>query len=276
MATEAQIKANQENAKKSTGPTTEEGKQRSSMNATTHAIFARIPTLPGEDQEFLQAIADDIYKTYKPQDAMEVMLVERITIAYFKQVRLRAAEAAHIKINMSEDRLTLRLNIVLEVPYLDRFTFEDLSPEKEEHYQILLKVAEEFKMQDEAYKDFSVEMIEKNMPFTFGLLKYKPIEYKGTWEVFITRPDSIRLAMKEIKGGVTNYLEKNKFAHTAFYLWEEIKTMQRLPKGIEMDLFNKYQTQFDNDFYRAMKMLQEYRNNKAKIIEGEVVGVDSR
>lgn len=271
MATEAQIKANQENAKKSTGPKTENGKQRSSMNATTHGIFARIPSLPGEDQEFLKAIADDIYNTYKPQDAMEVILVERITIAYFKQVRLRAAEEAHIKINMSEDRLTLSLNMALEVPYLDRFTFEDLTPEKEEHYQILLKVAEEFKMQDEAYKDFSVEMIEKNMPFTFGLLKYKPIEYKGTWEIFITRPDSISLAMKEIKQGVTNYLEQNKFAHTAFYLWEEIKTMQRLPKGIEMDLFNKYQKQFDNDFYRAMKMFQDYRNNKVKLIEGEVI-----
>ena len=49
MATEAQIKANQENAKKSTGPTSIEGKQRSSMNAMTHGIFANIPILPGEN-----------------------------------------------------------------------------------------------------------------------------------------------------------------------------------------------------------------------------------
>ena len=70
MATEAQIKANQENAKKSTGPSTEEGKQRSSMNAMTHGIFARISNLPGEDKEFFKAIADDIYNTYKPQDAI--------------------------------------------------------------------------------------------------------------------------------------------------------------------------------------------------------------
>jgi hypothetical protein len=49
MTTEAQIKANQENAKKSTGPTSIEGKQRSSMNAITHGIFAKIPLLPGEN-----------------------------------------------------------------------------------------------------------------------------------------------------------------------------------------------------------------------------------
>ena len=51
MATEAQIKANQENAKKSTGPATEEGKKISSMNAMTHGIFSTIPLLPGENLE---------------------------------------------------------------------------------------------------------------------------------------------------------------------------------------------------------------------------------
>ena len=57
MASDAQIQANQENAKKSTGPKTVEGKQRSSMNAMTHGIFAQIPILQGEDRELLNAIA---------------------------------------------------------------------------------------------------------------------------------------------------------------------------------------------------------------------------
>jgi hypothetical protein len=39
MATEAQIRANQENAQKSTGPSSIEGKKKSSMNAVTHGIF---------------------------------------------------------------------------------------------------------------------------------------------------------------------------------------------------------------------------------------------
>jgi hypothetical protein len=86
MATNAQIKANQENAKKSTGPKTVEGKQRSSMNAMIHGVFTRIPVLPGEDKEYFKAIADDIYNTYKPEDVMEVILVERIIVAYFRQV----------------------------------------------------------------------------------------------------------------------------------------------------------------------------------------------
>ena len=42
MATEAQIKANQENAKKSTGPVTSAGKEISSMNAVTHGIKSKL------------------------------------------------------------------------------------------------------------------------------------------------------------------------------------------------------------------------------------------
>ena len=53
MTTEAQIKANQENAEKSTGPTSIEGKKRSSMNAVTHGILSSVTALPGEDQGIL-------------------------------------------------------------------------------------------------------------------------------------------------------------------------------------------------------------------------------
>ena len=50
MASEAQIRANQQNAQKSSGPTSVEGKKKSSMNAVTHGIFSNIAILPGEDE----------------------------------------------------------------------------------------------------------------------------------------------------------------------------------------------------------------------------------
>ena len=271
MATEAQIKANQENAKKSTGPKTVAGKQRSSMNAMTHGIFAQIPIFPGENRENLTALADAINQAYKPQDAMEMILVERIIVASYRQIRLREAEAAFIKISMSDERLLESLNVLLEIPFLERFTFDHLSPEKEKHYQVFLKVIEEFKAQSDVYVDFSIETIENKMPLTFIFVKQKSKGYKMTWEEFIARPQSIQLAMKEVKENVTKYLETNKFAHIAFHHLEEIKVSQRLPKGIDMDRFNKYQTQFDTDLYRAMNQLEKYRQSKTKIIEAEVI-----
>jgi hypothetical protein len=271
MATEAQIKANQENAKKSTGPKTVEGKQRSSMNAMTHGIFAQIPILPGEDRENLTALADAINQAYKPQDAMEIVLVERIIVASFRQIRLREAEAAQIKINMSEERLLDSVNASLHIPFLDRISFDNLSAEKEEHYQFFLKVIEEFKAQSYEYLDFSIEMIKSKMPLSFEFLKEKSKGYKMTWEEFATKRDSIQLSMKQIREDITKYLEKNKFSHIAFHLLEDIKIMQRLPNPKEMALFNKYQTQFDTELYRAMNQLEKYRQSKTKIIEGEVI-----
>jgi hypothetical protein len=94
MTTEAQIKANQENAKKSTGPTTIEGKQRSSMNAITHGIFANIPLLPGENEEQFKILREDLIKTYQPIDTMEMHLVQRIYLGLIRQKRLQEAEAA--------------------------------------------------------------------------------------------------------------------------------------------------------------------------------------
>ena len=49
MATEKQIQANRNNAKKSTGPRTEQGKAASSQNALKHGLLARDAVLPGED-----------------------------------------------------------------------------------------------------------------------------------------------------------------------------------------------------------------------------------
>jgi hypothetical protein len=109
------------------------------------------------------------------------------------------------------------------------------------------------------------------MPLTFEFLKQKATEYKTTWEILMKNPEMIKIAMKEIRDRVNNYLEKNKFAHMAFYFLEEIKIMHRLPNSRDMALFNRYQTQFDNDLYRAMNAFEKYRNTKPKIIEGNII-----
>ena len=49
MASEAQIKANRENAQKSTGPRTEEGKAVVAQNAVKHGLWARQAVIKEED-----------------------------------------------------------------------------------------------------------------------------------------------------------------------------------------------------------------------------------
>ena len=54
-------------------------------------------------------------------------------------------------------------------------------------------------------------------------------------------------------------------------LLEDMKIIHRIPQGVDITLMTRYQVQLDNDLYRAMSALQKYRENRAKLIDGEIV-----
>ena len=76
MATEAQIAANQQNAQKSTGPITEEGKAVVSQNHMSHGMTGRFRILGWEDAEQFQQLVHSIYDEQKPTSDSERRLVE--------------------------------------------------------------------------------------------------------------------------------------------------------------------------------------------------------
>ena len=76
MATEAQIAANQQNAQKSTGPVTEEGKAAVSENRISHGMTGRFRILGWEDAEQFQQLVTSIYTEQKPTTDSERRLVE--------------------------------------------------------------------------------------------------------------------------------------------------------------------------------------------------------
>jgi hypothetical protein len=271
MATDAQIKANQENAKKSTGPTSIEGKQRSSMNAVTHGIFSNIAILPGEDEAFIQRLRQDILATYQPQDTMERCLVDRISIAMVRQVRLCEAEAAKRRMSMRPEILAESLSQILRHSTIRRFKGDDLSDEMESNYQFYLKVIEELSPYPLIDNLPSLGLIERSMPKTFVLLKNKARDYETTWEKFREDLNQILKALREIKKEANNYVASSQDIHVAHGLLEDMKIIHRIPHGVDITLMTKYQVQLDNDLYRAMKVLEAYRQNKAKLIEGELI-----
>jgi hypothetical protein len=271
MASEAQIKANQENAQKSTGPTSIEGKKKSSMNAVTHGIFSNIAILPGEDEAFIQRLREDILATYQPQDTMERCLVDRIYIAMVRQVRLCEAEAAKLRMSMRPEILAESLSQILRHSTIRRFKGNDLSDEMESNYQFYLKVIEELSPYPLIDNLPSLGLIERSMPKTFVLLKNKARDYETSWEKFREDLNQILKALREIKKEANNYVASNQDIHVAHGLREDMKIIHRIPHGVDITLMTKYQVQLDNDLYRAMKVLEAYRENKAKFIEGELV-----
>ncbi len=88
MATEAQQKANAQNAKKSKGPTTPEGKARSSQNALKHGLRSGQPVLrtlenPEDWKAHLKAFIDDA----KPVGDIEFKLAEKAAMCLWLQSR---------------------------------------------------------------------------------------------------------------------------------------------------------------------------------------------
>jgi hypothetical protein len=90
---EAKINANRENAKKSTGPRTAEGKNASSRNRLLHGLRANKHILLDEDPEEFLFLLDDHLDRFQPVGASEENLVLRIAADQCRLDRVFSMEA---------------------------------------------------------------------------------------------------------------------------------------------------------------------------------------
>ena len=93
MSTEKQKKANRENAKKSTGPRTDEGKARSSKNAIKHGLLARDAVMAGEDPAEYDRCFQELEENLFPKNAIEFCLVRQIADSEWRLRRIERLEA---------------------------------------------------------------------------------------------------------------------------------------------------------------------------------------
>ena len=89
MTSFRQIEANRANARKSTGPATEEGKRRSRRNAIRHGLTAETVISTLEDAEDYQAFEAAIIADYDAQSAVKRELVLRLASLLWRLRRAR-------------------------------------------------------------------------------------------------------------------------------------------------------------------------------------------
>lgn len=94
MTSEKQLEANRENALKSTGPTSTEGKLRASKNAMKHGILSKNLVVSGEKTSEYQSFHQSLIETLQPEGAMETLLVEKIACLAWRQRRAVQAESS--------------------------------------------------------------------------------------------------------------------------------------------------------------------------------------
>jgi hypothetical protein len=86
------IQANRQNALKSTGPKTQQGKGIARLNSTKHGLLSQEVLLPGEDADAFAQLDERLRAELQPVGELENLLVEQIIAAYWRLSRLRRVE----------------------------------------------------------------------------------------------------------------------------------------------------------------------------------------
>jgi hypothetical protein len=139
---------NRENAQFSTGPRTPEGKQRSSLNATSHGLTAKRPVLRSEDPQVYQEFCRNLIADLKPQGALEQQLAQNMADTQWRLLRCRSLEQS---ILMSEHQPSRQIESLAKFSlYEQRLTrnflatlkqFRELQAERAERTECAVKGA---------------------------------------------------------------------------------------------------------------------------------------
>jgi len=92
------------NGAKSKGPKTEQGKQRSRLNALRHGLAARTVCLTEKERPIFDAMVEAYNQRFRPADDVEEDLVEQMCVAKWRQRRCWSMETAALNVQVRRDR----------------------------------------------------------------------------------------------------------------------------------------------------------------------------
>jgi len=152
MTSEKQIQANRRNAQRSTGPNTPEGKDAVRLNANKHGLRSQEVLLPGEDEEALKELDENLRAELKPVGELENLLVDGIIASHWRLRRLRRVEAGifawelygELAERAQQEAQSYESNVYIELASSD-----DIITDEQKHQQALSK-AQEMKAKQDA------------------------------------------------------------------------------------------------------------------------------
>ena len=100
---EAQVAANRNNSKHSSGPNSGRGKHRSSQNAMRHGLTGRVVVLPEEDMEAFKAFSKEIVESLNAGSPMERQCAQTIADSQWRLNRARTFEDGMIAMGHFEE-----------------------------------------------------------------------------------------------------------------------------------------------------------------------------
>jgi hypothetical protein len=261
MTTSIQIKANQNNAKKSTGAKTKEGKRIVANNALKHGVFAKQLVLSDENPEDYQLLFDELQIALNPVGALEYSLVERIAVTLWRQRRLIRSETAHIELSNRDKHIASAINTEMNWKKgSDQEVMEDeLTEFDQDHYQWCQAIRAEYNAIANEDDLLNLDFLKQHAPMLYKNLQEMAEQEHQILEDYLARSFDTPLDYFE---DVINYCyDEMTQARQRPLVLEIAKAIRNkravLQNGLLRDALAKYQIMLDNELYKAIKALRE-------------------
>lgn len=264
----AQLNANQNNAQKSTGPITEEGKQTVAKNAIKHGIFSKQLMLSDEDPAEYRVLLDGLDTELKPTGILERTLVERIAITLWRQKRLVRSETAHIKLEQRPSDIVSGVNSAMNYSYSsdNRLKEEELIEFDQEQYQWCKSVIQEYEMM-EPTKLTDLKALKKQAPLIYKQLSEEAETDQQTMDEYLNEWEQPLDYFFDLMKYCRVQIQKAEQRPLVLELAELVQSKKAILQGKLRDTLSKYQVMLDNELYKAIKTLRETQAWRLETLE---------
>lgn len=265
-----QIEANRNNARKSTGPKTARGKQTVANNALKHGLFARQLLLADEDPEEYRSLADDLQAGLQPVGALELSLVERITVTLWRQRRLVRAETAVIELDRKARHVAQAVNAELG---LDSFSDKKITDEHLTRFDCKqlrwskATLAQIQALDRETLTDW--ERMKKSAPLVFERLVQDADEEFQSIEDYLQGWGEPHEYFLDLALECQNQIKAAAQRPMVLAVAELVRSQKAIPKAQVRDTLSRYQIMLDSELYKALKALREAQEWQLKSLEAQ-------
>lgn len=266
--------ANKVNAQKSTGPRTNSGKARSAGNARVHGILSANLLIDGESPADYDLLFQSLVQDLRPVGALELIHVERIATAIWRQRRLIRAESAAVKFRLEADDTRKMLTDTLGIAESARFkNIEPLSDGELRHLGSLVAMLEEF-AQLESVPESLAELRRKAPVWHSFLIAESEAAEESNLDRFVRGKsgipeDRMQEAIAWLLGHYRPAIAKSASGLQQRLQVSEMRAPFQAMKSIppEAELYARYQTSIDNALTKAIRALREAQELRLSTLE---------
>jgi hypothetical protein len=279
MISEKQKQANIQNAQLSTGPFTPEGKALVSRNAIKHGIFAKdlvIAAGDGQEDELeYHELLAELKKDLAPEGRIEMLLVEKIAVNYWRLRRLIRYETGEIRGRLDDFRENALHSYYNSTyysrhrPEMEYYNYNDEISD-DEYQEQLHKVT--------SLRNSSFKLAEEKAALEYVLYyrmdreeaEFAEKDYKTAKKyVADLSPQMQGKLRKEMLEEAEQVLAEMEEVRTWQLKFDRIQKAKSLP--VERDLNNviKYENSLERSIFRNLAALKTLQENRTKAGEVE-------